>query len=185
MELSSVKQHLRLDPDLTYDDSTIQSFIDVAVEDVLNLTGRSFLPTVYALKMGDWYDLELPKPPFVSISSITYVDSNGDVQTLPEERYEIIERDSSDSVFIEFETSASISSTVDLPITINYSAGYADADAIPSAIKIYIKMVVSDLYDVGRSTTFQGAFTMRENPTARRLISPFIVSSGHYYKYEI
>ena len=85
------------------DDALIESYIAAAVELAENQTGRQLAEAIYELALegfpsgmpgwlcGVWIDkraIELPRAPLISVESITYVDPEGQTQTLSPTAYE-------------------------------------------------------------------------------------------------
>lgn len=80
--LQTVKAHLRvLHND---DDSQIGELIAAGVDDFERRTGRAFSRQTGTLSLSEFPDgsIAIPRPPLVSVESITYVDSGGVQQTL-------------------------------------------------------------------------------------------------------
>lgn len=167
--LEQVKSHLRIDG---YDQDTyLSTLIISAVKLTERATGRALLRTSFSISVDTFRDIELPKPPFVAISSITYLDDASQSQTLATTTYDI--DDAEEPCLIVFEKDLPQLADTRLPITINYSAGYADADAIPEPIKQYVLMIVGSLYDTSRSA--HSEYALHTTPTARMLIAPYMV----------
>lgn len=82
--LAEVKQHLRLDPDDTSEDTQLNSWITSAREHGESYTRRAFGTQTWELTLDNFpckdY-IEIPKPPLQSITSITYKDSAGTEHT--------------------------------------------------------------------------------------------------------
>jgi len=174
VNLQDVKAYLRIESDATFDDAVINSMVETATEKVRSLTGRALLQTTYALSVNDFRDIELPKPPFSSLVSITYIDKNGAEQNLSSDLYRI--DDAEEPTVIRFDRLGDLPVLDDqnpLPITINYTSGYSNSAEIPSPIKTYIMMIVGDLYDGYRGT--QSQYAQHINPISRSLITPYIV----------
>jgi len=83
LTLDEAKQHLRVD--IEDDDSLILSLIKVAREYAETVTGRKLITQTWKYYLDDWPTdkdyIEIPFPPLQSISSITYTDYNGVVNT--------------------------------------------------------------------------------------------------------
>lgn len=169
--LAEVKQHLRIDSDDTYDDDLLNAYIATAVERSEIITGRALLRTTYKLEIDTWREVQLPKPPFVSITSIKYIDTDGNEQTLSTSDYEI--DDAREPTQIYFKVNHQLHDQL-RPIEIVYQAGYTNAAAIPSGIKQYTKMVVCDYYDNARTSSVEKQ--MMSSGISRSLITPYIVT---------
>lgn len=114
--LAEAKAHARIPADLTDDDAYVQTLIAAAREKVESIVARSFVAQTWEWTfdafpygggyynreirqsgvgpawMPGWYlPIELPRAPVQSVTSITYRDSTGAVQTLPPEAYEIVQ----------------------------------------------------------------------------------------------
>lgn len=88
--LAEVKrQALKLGTTETADDEEITDWIISAVADVEHDSQRSLMPQTWQLKMDEFPDvIELRKPPIVSVTSVTYLDSEGDSTTLSASLYD-------------------------------------------------------------------------------------------------
>lgn len=169
--LAEVKDHLRIEG--TDEDTYLGRLITVATNLTENLTGRSLLRAVYRLELDDFRDVELPKPPFNAIDSVTYYDSAAQQQTLATSNYRI--DDSQEPAVIEFiADKPATDKDRPRPIAVNYSTGYADADSVPQMIKQYVLMVIGTMYDTSRSGNTE--YKLHEAPMSRALISPYIVT---------
>lgn len=94
-------------------------------------------------------EIRIPLPPLQSVSSITYVDTDGATQTLASSVYRVINRQKWPSGIIEA-YGQSWPSTRSQPqaVTVEFVAGYGDADTdVPDAIKHAIKLAVSGWYE--------------------------------------
>lgn len=86
--LNQAKEHLRVDG--TNDDTYITALLSAAVNYIEEETGRDFVSKTWEEVLNGFpsYKIELAKPPLDEITSITYVDENGDSQVLPTNKYE-------------------------------------------------------------------------------------------------
>lgn len=98
VHLNDVKNHLKQDVDLTADDALITAQILAAVDVIETATGanvrrhRVILASTFELKLCAFPGggvIEIPRTPLVSVSSITYVDTAGDAQTLATTAYSV------------------------------------------------------------------------------------------------
>lgn len=94
--------------------------------------------------------IKLPMGPVQSITSIKYLDCNGDEQTVDSSVYRLT---ASNEVILAYGKSwPDYRSDVD-SVKIRYVAGYGDADLVPSAIKAWIMMNVATLYENRETVT--------------------------------
>lgn len=174
VSLSEAKLHLRVDHD--EDDALISSLIVAAREQAEAFTNRAFIEQTLVLTMDEFCDrIKLPKPPFISVTSVVYLDGSGDSQTVSGAVYRIASR--FEPALLTLEPGQVWPSTYDVDdaVTITYKAGYGGAaSAVPDSVKAAIKMIVESLYE-NRGDLSQGV-TISEIPmTSRALLSPFRV----------
>lgn len=88
--LAEARATLRLGSDETALDDDIELAITAAREWCENYTRRAYVQRTYELVLSCFPRdgvIELPMPPLRSVTSITYVDTNGDEQTLATSQY--------------------------------------------------------------------------------------------------
>jgi uncharacterized phiE125 gp8 family phage protein len=110
------------------------------------ITQRALAVSTWQLKLDAFPDNEIRLlwPPITAISSITYVDINGDTQTLDSSAYSLDSH--SEPGWVLPATGTDWPETYDTAnaVTVNYTAGYG-ADA-PEAVKLWIAaMIRADL----------------------------------------
>lgn len=91
LTLAEAKAHLRVDG--TDEDTLITALIIAARESIETWSRRQLLTATLKLSLdefpcGDGV-IRIPRPPLQSVSSIQYVDTAGDLQTLAAERYQV------------------------------------------------------------------------------------------------
>lgn len=144
--LDEAKLHLRVD--VKDDDAYITALIEAARLWVESYTKRQLVTATYALTLDAFpTKIILPRPNALTVSSITYTDTDGDSQTLASSQYTL----TIDGVFgcIVEAYNVSWPSTRDIPnaVTVTYTAGYGAASAVPESAKVAVKMLLSDLYE--------------------------------------
>ncbi len=81
VSLAAFKAHQRVTA--SSDDSLIQDYLLAAERYVESVKGRQFITATWRLDLpGFPACIALPRPPAQSVSSIQYIDQNGDTQTL-------------------------------------------------------------------------------------------------------
>lgn len=149
VSLSDTKLHLRYEE--SEDNPLIEREIKSATDWVEQFLNRQLMPATYELTLsqfpGSVTPIWLDKPPTQSITAITYFDAAEVEQTFPAADY-----------VLDISTAPATVRPVDgktWPSTdtrpeaakVTYVAGYADADAIPGAIKSAVMYWVSHLYE--------------------------------------
>lgn len=145
VSLEEAKAHCRIEN--TYDDTEITSMIVAArIQAELNLNRYIITQTVDAYY--DRFQSCFELPPLQSVTSITYLDSNGDSQTLAASQYVV----DSKSIPARITPAYGVTwpSTYDQTnaVSIKFVAGYGLAADVPENIKSWIKLQVSEFYDV-------------------------------------
>jgi uncharacterized phiE125 gp8 family phage protein len=85
--LGLLKSHVRVDFD--EDDALLSLYLSAATSHFERATRRLLSQQTRTLKLGAFIDSMLPFPPLVSLTSVTYVDADGNTQTLAADRYAI------------------------------------------------------------------------------------------------
>jgi uncharacterized phiE125 gp8 family phage protein len=93
------------------------------------------------------YGLRLTISPLISVEEITYQDLGGDIQTLSTEIYDVDYNVFPPHVYRIPYNDFPQTYAVPNAVTVEYEAGFADANAVPSQIKIAIALMVTEWYD--------------------------------------
>ena len=166
--------------DTAADDERIRS-LSAAAEARLDgadgLLGRALMRQTWLLSLPDWPPSGycLPLPPLIDVTGITYLDTNGDEQTLATSYYRTVNRGSrpSELVYAFGVTLPTVQSEQPDAVRITFDAGYLDLDSptnnpVPEPIRQAIVMTVQSWYD------FPGREDVPE--VVASLISPFKVN---------
>lgn len=144
--LGDVKRHLKIDHN--DEDALIRGLIVSATDLTERATGRALITATYAYTLRRFCNvMELPRPALIAVSSIQYVDSAGNTQTLASSVYTVI----IDSVVgrVELAPDQSWPSTrvQSNAVTITYSAGYGPKTSdVPQTLKLAIRQLVGAAY---------------------------------------
>lgn len=141
----SQKDHSHIDTDA--DATLLQSYIDAATEFAEKEQDRCIRQATWTAVYDCWPScgvFYLPKPPLVSVTSITYYDTAGASQTLATSYY-VADVVSEPGRIQLVEAPPSID---DRPgaITVTYVAGYANAAAVPAITRHAIRQLSSLWY---------------------------------------
>lgn len=184
-----VKEHLRVD---TNDQDALIEAAIVAVREYLDgsagILGRSLVKQTWDLVLECFpAHIRVPLPPLRSIDQITYVDDNGDTQTLASTEFEIVGLGSTQPAWIEpaFEKVWPSTRRVPEAVTVRFEAGYpsttgspaSDVDNVPQPITQAMLLMIGDIYE-NRETVAVGA-SATEIPistTVQRLLAPYVVA---------
>lgn len=187
LDLSTIKAHLKLSG--TSEDALLTTYRD-AVEDSVGgpdgWLGRSLLTDSFYLYLDDWPEGEypdgdriyLPLSPLTAVTAITYRHSDGTTSsTWSSTNYRVVTGEEPGFAGLNY-TASWPTQTLDdnLPIRVEFVAGYASAVAVPAPIKAGMLLLVEDLYsnrgaqEIGSVTTL-----IAPNPAVKRLLEPYRV----------
>ncbi len=148
--LKEAKDHLRVDT--ANDDALISSFITVARVNAEYFTGRAFITQEW-----DWFldcfpgatgILNVPVPPLQSVTSVNYLDVDGNSQLLDGSKYvadskSIVGRIAPAVDEVWPDTRRTLNA-----VTIRFKAGYGDFRAkVPEQIKAAMNLLEGHLYE--------------------------------------
>ncbi len=144
VSLVEAKAHLGVT--ITDDDARITSLIKGAREWAENDSGRSFITQTWEAKI-DAFPLgniiKLPKTPIQSITSVAYIDTNGDSQTFTDFTLDIL----GERIYLDYGESWPSTQDIENAVTITYVAGYGAAASVPEPIKQAIKLQIEKMFD--------------------------------------
>lgn len=144
---ADVLAHLRL----CSDDSSAEltRLLKAAREYVEGETWRQLLPATwrYSLDRFPCWEIELPRAPLASVTSITYIDTNGTTQTLSGALYKQDTDSEPGRVTPAYGQSWPSTRCEMAAVKITYVAGYASAALVPEQLKVAILELVGHLYE--------------------------------------
>ena len=148
VSLAEIKLHLRIEPDVSAEDDLLSSLIKAARLHAERVTGKALVTQTWKLVLDSFpsWEIEFPKPPLQSITSIVYLDSNGDSQTLSAAAYRVVA--TSEPGIVEPAYGEVWPSTYGVTggIAITFVCGMGLAAAVPDDIKAAIKLMVGHWY---------------------------------------
>jgi uncharacterized phiE125 gp8 family phage protein len=184
--VAEAKLHIRATED-TVEDALVSSLITAAREYCETFTRRSFLPQVWDLKLDSFCDpaaykdgvIWLPKPPVTAVTSITYLDTAGDSQTLSTSiyTYDLPSGPKASRARVQEaygQVFPQTRSTLNA-VTIRFAAGYATAAAVPYSIKAAMLLLIGHWYQ-NRETVVVGVGigSVQVPTSAEALLWPYV-----------
>src|SRR5690349_18614090 len=180
LTLAEAKDHLRVDD--TSSDTYITDLIAIARQWAEGETGLALLPQTWAYTTDTfpWQYEQLPqinnpvpyftpyyapiilrRTPVVSITSIQYVDSSGNTQTLSSGNYVLnastsLGEVSPAEIWPVYGLAWPIARPQPAAVTVTFVAGYADAATIPKRIRAAMKLMIEELFR-NRGGSVEGA----------------------------
>ena len=165
--LPEMRLHLKIDSDVTDDNDLISGLIVAARKHAEMFTRRAFVTQTWDLFLDDFPGsfnsvhsvithttlasdmITVPKPPLASVTTITYVDTDGVTQTLVENTDFVIDTNSEPGRIIpEFNKFWPSTRSVMNAVKVRFVAGYGDETTVPDDIKAAIKVMVGGWYNV-------------------------------------
>ena len=149
--------------------NVITALITAARRYVESWTNRTLVTTTYEYYLEDFCNvMEMPKSTVNSITSITYVDSNGDTQTLASTVYGLDNVSPINTVYLLPEQSWPAVQTQPNAVKITFPAGYGAASAVPEDVKIAIKIMVGFMFEQREAMQEQ---ELKNNPAIMQLLN--------------
>ncbi|MCK5581818.1 MAG: phage gp6-like head-tail connector protein [Candidatus Omnitrophica bacterium] len=120
-------------------------------------------------------------PPVISVTSVKYLDTNNDEQTLVvgTDFYSSVDSEPGEVVPV---SAWPVSLDVANSVRVRYTTGYSDpgnspllSTALPSSIRLAMLMQIGDLYENREAQT---THTLTANPTIERLVSVYRLGMG-------
>lgn len=170
--LAEAKAHLAVTHSL--DDTLIQLYIDAATSHLDGAEGT--LGRCLVTQTWEWVadsfpasPIRLPLPPLQSVTSVSYVDADGNTQVVDSSGY-VVDSANQPGWVVPVSGWPATGTTPNAAI-VRFVAGYGDAADVPAAIKAAILLYVGDAY-ANREAAGEA---LVENPAALRLTRPFKV----------
>ena len=150
VSLSRAKKHLELDgaADRIHD-SHVSALVLAATKMAEDYTGRALTTQTWEMTLDSFplygdRSIWLPRPPLVSVTSITYVDSAGDPQTLDSAEYRVSTHREPAAVEEAYSSTWPTTRTVQEAVKVTFSAGFgADHESVPEVLQQAICLVVA------------------------------------------
>jgi len=133
-------------------DVEIRLVLAAVTKHIENLMGRALITQTLKLRRDQWpadgEDLQLPMPPAQSVSSITYTDTSGVVQTLSADDYDVDIYSTPARIRPAWGESWPSIRPVPNAITVTYVAGYGNSpDDVPENIRQAILVALATAYE--------------------------------------
>ena len=192
LSVSDVKLHLREDD--TSQDVLIGLLITAVRQYCEQRTARSLVTQQWALVMDSFPQmgtlnysmwgkphglpgnaLLIEKGPVQSIDSITYIDYNSATQTMPSTDYVADLTGPLVRVTPRFGKIWPITLPQINAATVNFTAGYGVAAAVPEGLKAWIKLRIGALYENREEVISGRAITITPLPFVDRLLDPYTI----------
>lgn len=169
VSLPELKAHCRVDS--THEDDYLTALIKAARQDSEIVQHRAFITQACVLKLDRFPTcdyIDLPRPPLISVESITYTDSAGDVQTFSSSSYEEDTDGEPGRVYLAYGEAWPSNRGGRNSVTVNYTAGYGGAEAVPEIVKQVIMIKAAHWFE-NREPVVTGTIVSAVPETIKRL----------------
>ena len=172
VSLTEAKDHLRVTT--TDDDTYISALITVARKYIEEANSISVINQTWDYWLN-WFpdEIELPRSPLSSITSITYTDTDGAEQTLATSVYTVDSDSLPGRVYEAFNQSWPTTRAIPKAIKIRFVGGYsAAASGVPSNLTQAILLMIGHWYE-SREPIVVGTITSEIPLAAKALMAPY------------
>lgn len=165
--VAEVKDHSRIS--VAEDNPLLEHYIASAREAVEDTyTYRALVSRTYDYYLQGWPSgdrIVLPRPPLVSVTSVTYTDTDGTSATLSSDDYHVDTASEPGRIVLKYgESWPTATLQTSNPIVIRFVAGYGDAEDVPEWAKWAIKVMVADRYENREATTVAAGYVATQLP---------------------
>lgn len=170
--LDEARRHCRVDDVNTEATAIIDQLRRVAREAAEQITGRSLALSTWDLVLDEFPDdIKLLWPPILTVSQISYLDSEGNPQILDASRYSVDSTSEPGWVLTVPDVDWPDTQEVANAVTVRYTAGYGAS--CPEPIKQWMLLLVKHLYDNPRMVHV--GHISQPNAYVDRLLDRYIV----------
>jgi len=153
--ISLEQAKIQLREDQGDNDTLISALIVAARQLAENNMRRAIMPQTWRLSLDSFPvgGIVLPRPPLISVTSVSYLDAAGDRQVLAEGGYRV-QTSEHEAVVRPLYGQCWPQARRDAEsVQVEYRAGYADAVAVPAAIKQWLLLCIGTWYANRESAT--------------------------------
>ena len=194
VSLQEIKQYMRIED--STDERLLKPFIVTARSFAEEHLGRSLMPQTLTLFIDAYDDtndplwegtrtgpylnyyksyIQLPKPPAVSVTSVSTFDDADNETTMASSRYFVDSSREPARVVLRTGETFPTALRVANAIKVVYVAGYTNAYAVPEPIKMAMMQHIAYMYE-HRGDMYDGAVSMP--PMIKTLYRPYVVMGG-------
>lgn len=152
--LADAKLHLRVDADITADDTLISGLIKSVYLACENACKRSLMTTTWELSAPCFVrQLRLLYPSVLSVASVKYADMAGVEQTLPTTEYDADLASEPGLITLAYGKAWPVTRPQPNAVRVRYDAGFgAAASAIPEDLQLWMKLHLGHYYEHREAT---------------------------------
>ncbi len=185
--IDEIKLHARVEDSETSDDASLLAYARVALEHLEGRDGilnRALITQTWALRLdsfpaSDDTPIQIPLPPLQSVSSITYVDSNGASQTWSSASYTVDANSQPGRVYPAYGAAYPTTRDQRDAVTVTFVAGYGDNYTdVPEPLRFAVLALAAHFFEHRLPVEFGGAPHLIPVHVAR-LLAPYRAVNFH------
>lgn len=175
VSLVEAKAHLRVTHNT--DDQYIKTLISAARMHAEEVTRRCFVTQTLTLTYDSFpaWTIRFPRNPVQSITSIAYLDNNGNSQTLNAANYRLDAQTLPARVTPIYGETWPTTYPTTAAVTVTFVAGYGLSTTVPDPIKQAILLTVGTYYDSVRENVVLEGSPVEVPQSAQWLLGPYCV----------
>ncbi len=147
LTLADAKAQLRVDSDITEDDTLIEALVAQATDYAEKRTRQPLLTQTWTAFTDRFCDLMELKPNLQSIDSVKYIDADGVLQTLDTSVYNTDTQSLVGAIYRAYGQSWPTVRCERHAVQIEFTCGYESADKIPDTLISAVKLLITDWYE--------------------------------------
>lgn len=182
MTLAQAKRQSEIDADITEHDTELQESIEEAQDLIEGFLQATLTETQYQYSLHEWpctYDgrIMLPKGPIISVMGVSYLDRDGNRQSLGIDSYAVVEGQGG-YIIPAWQTSWPVARAFPGSIVVEYTAGYVgagspmDASGVPKGIVRALKLTVAHWFE-NREAILVGTVSKELEMGVKDAIQPY------------
>jgi len=147
VSISEAKAHLRVT--FSDEDTYIDSLVKTARRQAEKYCRRAFITQTWDLVLDGFPcgSIEVPLPPLQSVTSITYVDTNGATQTLASGNYTVDTKSNPARITPAYGKVWPTTQSHINVVTVRFVAGYGSSTDVPDDIGHALKLMIGHWYE--------------------------------------
>jgi len=148
LTLKQAKDHLRVELDEKDEDDLIRGLMRAATNAAEAFLRRQLITATYELYLDAFpKQIDIPRPPLQSVTSIKYTDTDGDEQTLDTGVYTVDTKSMVGRVVLAYNQSWPSTRAQIQAVKVTYVAGYGERTAVEPDIVAGLKLHIGHLFE--------------------------------------
>lgn len=147
LTLAEAKEQLRVDSDITEDDSLITALVAQATDYAEKRTRQPLLTQTWTAFADRFCDVMELKPNLQNVVAVKYIDVDGVLQTLDTSIYNTDKQSVVGAIYLAYGQTWPTVRCERHAVQIEFTCGYDAADKIPDTIISAIKLLITDWYE--------------------------------------